>query len=150
MRHFQIAVQAQQEDFALVLGQRLQGGVEAGLVAAQAQLLLGAGAGVGLGVQLFVVAVVQGVVDAVLAPVIDQAVAGNLEQPRTKTRPALWLGAAADQAEPGLLVDFFGQFGFVAQGHEKSVPALAMPGVQGFERGSVAGSVAGQQRFVAG
>lgn len=143
-------MQAQQEDFALVFGQVLQRGVESRLVAAEAQLLLGAGAVVGLGVQLLVVTVVQRVVDAVLAPVIDQAVAGDLEQPCTKTRPALWLGGAADQAEPGLLVDFLGQFGLVAQGHEESVQALAVPGVQGFERGAVAGSVAGQQRFVAG
>ena len=64
------------------------------LVAAQAQLLLGAGTVVGLGMQLLVVAIVQRVVDAVLAPVVDQAVAGNLEQPRTKTRPALLLGGA--------------------------------------------------------
>ena len=33
LRHFELAVQAQQEDFALVCGQVLQGGVEAGLVA---------------------------------------------------------------------------------------------------------------------
>ena len=127
-----------------------EGGVEAGLVAAEGQLLLGAGAVVGLCVQLFIVAVVQGVVDAVLAPVVDQAVAGDLEQPRAKTRPALWLGGAADQAEPGVLVDFFGQFGFVAQGHEEAVQALAVARVQGFEGARVTGSVAGQQRFVAG
>lgn len=150
LRYLELAVQAQQEDFALVFGQVLQGGVEARLVAAQAQLLLGAGAAVGLGVQLLIVAVVQGVVDAVLAPVVDQAVAGDLEQPRTKTRPALWLGVAADQAEPGVLVDLFGQFGLVAQGHEKAVQALAVARIQGFECASVTGSVAGQQRFVAG
>lgn len=137
-------MQAQQDDFALVFGQALQRCIEAGLVAAQAQLLLGAGAVVGLGVQLLVVAVVQRVVDAVLAPMVDQAVAGDLEQPCAKTRPALWLGGAADQAEPGFLVDFLGQFGLVAQGYEESVQALAVPRIQGFERGTVAGSVAGQ------
>lgn len=31
---------------------------------------------------------------------------GDLEQPGTKTRPALWLSGAADQAEPGLLDKF--------------------------------------------
>lgn len=150
LRYFKFAVQAQQEDFALVFGQVLHGGVEACLVAAQAQVLLGAGAVVGLGVQLLVVAVVQRVVEAVLAPVVDQAVTRDLEQPRTKTRAALWLGGAADQAEPGVLVDFLGQFGFVAQGQEEAVQALAVPGVQGFESSGVAGAVAGQQRFVAG
>ena len=115
MWQFQVAVQAQHKHFALVFGQVLQRCIETALVAAQAQLLLGAGAGVGLGVQLFVVAVVQRVVDAVLAPMVDQAVAGNLEQPGTKTRAALWLGSAADQAEPGVLVDFLSQFGLIAE-----------------------------------
>lgn len=150
LRYFELAVQAQQKHFALVFGQLLQGRVEARLVAAEGQLLLGAVAVIGLGVELFIVAVMQGVVDAVLAPVVDQAVAGDLEQPGAKTRPALWLGGAADEAEPGVLVDFFGQFGFVAQGHEEAVQALAVAAVQGFEGGSVTGSIAGQQRFVAG
>lgn len=150
MRQFQVAVQAQHEHFALVLGQVLQRGIETALVATQAQLLLRARAVVGLGVLLFVVAVVQGVVDTVLAPMVDQAVAGNLEQPGPKTRPALWLSGAADQAEPGVLVDFFGQFGLVAKAYQKPVEALAVPGIQGLERSGVTAAVAGQQRFVAG
>ena len=143
-------MQAQHKHFALVFGQVLQRCIETALVAAQAQLLLGAGAGVGLGVQLFVVAVVQRVVDAVLAPMVDQAVAGNLEQPGTKTRAALWLGSAANQAESGVLVDFLSQFGLIAEAHEKPVKALAVPGIQGLERSGVTAAVAGQQRFVAG
>jgi hypothetical protein len=65
-------------------------------------------------------------VDAVFAPVIDQAIAGNLVEPGTKVRPTLWLTAAADQAQPGFLVDLLGQFGFAAQAEQEAIKSLAM------------------------
>ena len=93
---------------------------------------------------LFVVAVVQRLMDAVFAPVIDQAVAGNLVEPGTKSRPTVWLTAAADQAQPGFLIDLLGKFRPAAQPQQKPVQALTVARVQNLERRAVALAIKGQ------
>ena len=84
-----------------------------------------------------------------LAPMIDQAVAGDLVEPGAEARPALRLALAADQAEPGFLVDLVGQFGLSGQAAEKTVETLPMALVEHLEGRAVALAVTRQQRFVA-
>ncbi|MNF77026.1 hypothetical protein D3C84_591530 [compost metagenome] len=127
----------------------MQGGLKTLAVTAQAQQLLRIGGVIGQRMGLFVVAVVQRLMDAVFAPVIDQAVAGNLVEPGTKSRPTLWLTAAADQAQPGFLIDLLGKFRPAAQPQQKPVQALTVARVQNLERRAVALAITGQQRFVA-
>ncbi|MNF77028.1 hypothetical protein D3C84_591550 [compost metagenome] len=139
----------QQKRFTLVGGQVLQRAFETLAVATQAQQLLGIGGTVDHRVSLFVIAVVQGVMDAVFAPVIDQSIAGNLVKPGTKIRPSLWLAGAADQAQPGVLINLFGQLGLAAQAEQEAVEPLAVTGVQNLERRPVTRTIARQQRFIA-
>jgi hypothetical protein len=127
----------------------LQGAFQALAVAAEVQQLFGIVGLVADRVQLFVVTVVQRLICAVFTPVINQPIARNLEQPRTKRRPSLWLTGAADQAQPSVLKHLVSQFRFAAQPEQKAIQTLPMTGVQNLERRAVAFAITRQQRFIA-
>src|SRR3990167_1933082 len=122
----QIAVGAQQEDFALFRRQIGQRGLQALLVATQTELLLRVGLAAWPVMQLLVERLMPALLAARFAPVIDQAIARDLVQPGLEQHRLTLQRLAADQAHPGVLELLLGQRRIAAQTTEKTKQAEAM------------------------
>ena len=83
------------------------------------------------------------------APVIDQAIVGDAEQPGRKLRRHLVMPARANDPHPDVLVDLVGDRRRASLVQQIAIEPAAPPLVQQVERGRVAVAIGEHQRFIA-